>query len=631
MIGKLATLSAVAGLAFFLAVGAFGYPANDFAKGVNSSADTSPNDAVSGINDYEHQPEQLNLEKDAGTVKVLRTDQKALLNDFVTEIVELKNVNVRELLGLARTICRKEGGDADVLQDFESKKYYLAIVCPKFQVEYVKKTLQALDQPWVTEINDGSWILYYKCKNRDVHNIMNILHFYRTPDWLCAADDSNNAGVIYDQPCIAGLIGKGASEVDIPPSILSMDVAMYEVDTQNDLALGYDWEAWKNGPGKDLFEAVCWGFGGKEGKALFPGSAPLDGEDWGHFRSYDVTLTTAYLDFLRTSGKARLVSEGTLTAKSGTVADLAATDQIAAFRVSGSSTPSTISPSSLFRLSKVYDFYHNEGEVDMSLTEVLAQQPKTPASAIVDQLIAFLTTVVGVDSATANTVRATLDEKAKDGLITEDDVEDTFVPLGVTLTVFRDRTLKYLESGRVGILLSMLPVVGQKSAEVALALDLSEVTGFTPSGEPIIEHRYISSDFEVGNGQPITLGGLTRVADVDTWNGIPFLSDIPYVGKYLFGHTVHTKRTKELVVMLTPRFNVFSMKDAGMMPREVNVSAVVKQAKGEEKICVPPTPFSFDQYLLDWFANRDKPAPSAQAPEPAQAAQAAPSPQAEAK
>ena len=589
----------------------------DYAQDVEFQGKPAPVDQVTGqsigqygagqtssqIDNYVNQDEQLNLDQNSGTIRVLRTNQKDQINNYVTAFIPLQNVFVRELRGLARTICRKEGGDADVLNDPVRHRNGVVVVCPPHLVPYITRTLQALDHDWIKEYNDGSWYVYYKGKNRDVRNILQILRFYRTPDASWEFDDANNAFVFFDQPCIEPLFQKGVKEIDIPPSQLLLDVAVYELDTQNDLAIGFDWESWKNGPGRNLFELVSWNFGGDFRNELFPGNAPVGVSDWGCFRSYNVFLTTAYIDFLQNKGKARLVTKSTITAKSGTVGELAAVDQVLGFSTTPGAERLLPPMSALVRLTDIWEFYYKNGEVPISVDQLVS----LPGTDAVTQIHDFLNyKLTGVDSgASFSSIIASLNDRIKDGVLTRDELEEVPVPMALTLRVFRDRTLRYTNQGQAGVLLTAYPVVGLESAEVAMALDVSDVTGLTPSGTPIIEHRYISSEVQLKDGQPFVLGGLKRSTTVQTGSGIPYLRDIPVLG-YAFGREVTTKREKEMVVLVTPRFKLCPL-DEPNPPKELQTVANLAKAPVEDKaklIQVPKDAFGFDQWLLDPIATK---------------------------
>ncbi|MEG1934143.1 MAG: secretin N-terminal domain-containing protein [Kiritimatiellia bacterium] len=69
---------------------------------------------------------------------------------------------------------------------------------------------------------------------------------------------------------------------------------------------------------------------------------------------------------------------------------------------------------------------------------------------------------------------------------------------------------------------------------------------------PVITTRKLTADVSVTNGQTVILGGLVKQGKIDKEGGIPFLKDIPYFGRYLFGYTEQSDVRDELLVFLTP-------------------------------------------------------------------------------
>ncbi len=69
---------------------------------------------------------------------------------------------------------------------------------------------------------------------------------------------------------------------------------------------------------------------------------------------------------------------------------------------------------------------------------------------------------------------------------------------------------------------------------------------------PTIEDRKFQSSIAVHDGQTIALGGLIRDNNSHDRDGIPYLSQIPYLGA-LFGSTDNIDNRTELLVLLTPR------------------------------------------------------------------------------
>ena len=64
--------------------------------------------------------------------------------------------------------------------------------------------------------------------------------------------------------------------------------------------------------------------------------------------------------------------------------------------------------------------------------------------------------------------------------------------------------------------------------------------------------RKMSSDISVENRQTVVMGGLTRKTETESESGIPFLKDIPWVGRWLFGSVNMTEKRSELLVFITP-------------------------------------------------------------------------------
>ncbi|MCX8036546.1 MAG: hypothetical protein N3D11_05730 [Candidatus Sumerlaeia bacterium] len=497
----------------------------------------------SRIDDYINQDEQINLSPDTGAVRVLRVNQKRLLNDYVTALVPLKNVNPREMRGVFRNVCGKEGGFADVLQDFETKENFLQVVCPKFQLEYVVNALKALDEKWVAENNDGRVHAYYRPKFRDAGPLLNLLQFFRSPMETFCWDELGNAIQFTGEPAVVnGLFPYGCKMCDIPPSQIKLDIAIYEVNVKNDLKLGLDFVTWKNSAGADLFE--------------FAGAA---GSDYvGHFRWANLhgVATSAYVDFLASKGKARLVNRGTLTAKSGTLGELAAVDQQLAFNIEHNPDRSR---------------YLNTGFVDQPMNNWL---PNGPAAGSVS-----LEPAIGV--ATANR-------------------RDAIIPQ------FHDRVVNYIKSGTVGVFIGAVPYVGLESAEVALSLHVTDFDGYTPQGQPIISHRFTDSYVRVFPDQPFVLAGITRHETVKSRNGVPFFSKLPVIG-WAFGGETNSQREVELVVVITPTFDVSTDSKIEKVEAKLKLTADEQLAKdfvaGQAAMNLPKNWFGFDQWVLGNLDN----------------------------
>lgn len=108
-----------------------------------------------------------------------------------------------------------------------------------------------------------------------------------------------------------------------------------------------------------------------------------------------------------------------------------------------------------------------------------------------------------------------------------------------------------------GVLLNFIPTITprgsirlQVAPEVS-ALDFTnaiEIGGFTV---PAISVRRVKTEVELQDGQSFAIGGLLDNRETETFNKIPFLGDIPILGKF-FQSISRTKTNTELIVIVTP-------------------------------------------------------------------------------
>jgi pilus assembly protein CpaC len=108
-----------------------------------------------------------------------------------------------------------------------------------------------------------------------------------------------------------------------------------------------------------------------------------------------------------------------------------------------------------------------------------------------------------------------------------------------------------------GIRLSFIPSITPRGTiRLQLAPEVSsldftnavEVSGFNV---PAIDIRKVKTEVELRDGQSFVVGGLLDNTETETFQKIPFLGDIPILGK-LFQSIQRTKGNTELMVIVTP-------------------------------------------------------------------------------
>ncbi len=524
--------------------------------------------------DISTQDDAVGISVEDGEVRILRTTQKVNLNQYVPKFIKINNLDIntaRELRPIARQICAMEGGYAQMVRDKKTGQPGIVVVCPPFQLPYVEAAIKALDQEWLNATDDGSGLTLYKAHFRNVADVNRIATSY------CGGSSAihtlDNSVTHLNYPGQVGAFESVAMLADIPVNEISIDAKFYETDTQNDLKLGLDYIAWKNNAGANLFNI------GAGSKRMDVATDNIDGilylgdnisQNY-RFRSYNFAATAAYYDFLASKGKAKLLTEGSLTAVSGTRAHWEESQPVTGITTTG-----------------------NNGGVD-------TRQDRIDFS-VTDP----------------NVTLSDDDDGDHDELLAYAYPPGTS-PLDMTV----NRSVRYSETGDVGFFLDIFPVVGTESTELEIEATLSEVNGITPLGLPTISQSSVSSVVRVRDGEELALAGLTRSEKVKQKNGVPWLSDLPVLG-YLFGGETKVDRKKNVVITLetttcvglvdpqdhtvaltydewtklAAEGNYQDLDCKGIVP-SADDQVTMLEASGEQKPVIPATTFGFDQWLLD--------------------------------
>jgi pilus assembly protein CpaC len=108
-----------------------------------------------------------------------------------------------------------------------------------------------------------------------------------------------------------------------------------------------------------------------------------------------------------------------------------------------------------------------------------------------------------------------------------------------------------------GVRLNFIPTITprgtirlQVAPEVS-ALDFGHAVEISGFEEPAITTRKVNTEVELGDGQSFIIGGLLNNTESQAFQKIPFLGDIPVLGKF-FQSMQKTKDNTELIVIVTP-------------------------------------------------------------------------------
>nr|WP_245340391.1 type II and III secretion system protein family protein [Mesorhizobium sp. WSM4313] len=109
-----------------------------------------------------------------------------------------------------------------------------------------------------------------------------------------------------------------------------------------------------------------------------------------------------------------------------------------------------------------------------------------------------------------------------------------------------------IEYKQFGVNLNFTPVVlDDGKIHIKLAPEVSDLTDFTPAGDPIFTTRKLETVVELRDGQSFAVGGLLSSKTTKIQNQVPWLGQVPVVGA-LFRNSSNQKVETELVVIVTP-------------------------------------------------------------------------------
>jgi type IV pilus assembly protein PilQ len=108
-----------------------------------------------------------------------------------------------------------------------------------------------------------------------------------------------------------------------------------------------------------------------------------------------------------------------------------------------------------------------------------------------------------------------------------------------------------IQRQKVGITLEVTPhVTANRQVSMEIVARQQSQLGVTVAG-PEISERNATNEVLVADGETAVIAGLTQTQVTRTKNGIPFLMDLPFIGR-LFSETRVQERKQDLLILVTP-------------------------------------------------------------------------------
>lgn len=183
----------------------------------------------------------------------------------------------------------------------------------------------------------------------------------------------------------------------------------------------------------------------------------------------------------------------------------------------------------------------------------------------------------------------------------------------VTTTTANQITTSSVSYQDVGLQITVKPNISlSDEVNLELNVEMSHITKRIPGSENIpatfeLGSRATKTLLTARNNETQIVSGLIRTADIDEGSGLPWLSQIPWIGKKLFGTNQNNRQKTEIILLLTPRIErnldlpisqistFHSGTEArssteGMILRDTTSNMVLKSTRGDDAAPALPPP-----------------------------------------
>lgn len=136
-----------------------------------------------------------------------------------------------------------------------------------------------------------------------------------------------------------------------------------------------------------------------------------------------------------------------------------------------------------------------------------------------------------------------------------------------------DKKEKVYQRAQYGITMQITPTINMDEGDtgtdfITLDTDITfDTTKKSANDRPDVTRRHIKNHVRIADGQTVILGGLRRKSSQDSKDSIPFLGEIPGLGK-LFSHTDMQDSSTEMFVFITPKIIADQVEDAERLRKE---------------------------------------------------------------
>lgn len=271
---------------------------------------------------------RVNIKDDEQAIRFVRTNTDPLV---ITKLYTLKHAEPYALRGYLLSVVRGTQVAGNPVQvdavKFNDGRGVLLVSAEDYRFrkngkgDSIDEIIERLDQPGIGFSSGRPKFIYFPKVNatanlkemvQNVGAVGNDVEFSGGTDRL-VVDGGLNALFIAAPYWSWNHIKEQLEKYDRPMPEIRLTYQLIEVSTENDDKLGVDFQSWKNNDGADLFSA-----GGRyRNNWASTFAAGINGSHSSRtdFFNFNPKWNSKYLDFLGSTGRAKVVTQGTIVAK----------------------------------------------------------------------------------------------------------------------------------------------------------------------------------------------------------------------------------------------------------------------------------------------------------------------------
>ncbi len=594
---------------------------------------------------------RIEVEKDVDTLHLVSWNNDPYI---LTKTYILKNADPYEIKPYLRTAVRAERiqGNSAKVEAIKFNDGTGAIIVSAEDYRFEKQTdgsmgidelVESLDKPDLKSASGKKAFAYFP-KYWDANSLANILRnvglSVQGDDFelegggdTVGIDPDLNALLFYCPKYQIKNIKTMLSLYDTPTAEVKVRYAVYELDSENDDKLGVDFQAWKNGPGADIFSAAGRFSDGWSGTAF---SGLPDGTSSGStkFFKFSPRWNTRYIDFLAAQGKANVVTTGEISIMNGIQGRITNTVEIP--RIEDGTDIADIVTADYITLQDQNFLAPGDAAADGSYRIRAVSEDGTPVSSTAfngsivisrvsdgNRFTYFIKVLKGGSAITKDGRFVT--EARCFNLILDQGVQRTSTADGSNtdgagaamptdwvavspwqtdknLNIYRTAT-RNTTSSSYGFELTITPSITELTSTMAIAMNNTSLLGFSSDGSARLSTSTVNTRMSVPNsGARLVVGGVEKTTVVQSVSKLPWLGDIPGLGWLLSSESQSSKKTRMVAVLdCTP------VTPDQKLPEDV-ITVKAESAKFDQPAEKGNLP-GFDQLVLDEEKNGLDPLP----------------------